>query len=599
MWLIIFLIWLAIAAWLSEKILSKIFPASWINWVLAVFLPLFFLGPIANIFTAWFKLTEKSFLFCLALILAVLGALAYRFAKEPSVKIEAETAKENSLPIWLWVVFHLLLVLSAFFIFKSVSGSNLTGPWQVLPIWYLLSTGAAGAIIFYGILKGERTIRLLISIILFSLLVHGYLLVYSNGFGGDRFRHLGSEVRIMSGLEYQPTLQTNIIWWAKLGPISVPQALIDSSKLSYGTQWSLEVIVSEITGWPVFQINRFLLPLLWATILPLLIYLSAGLIKPARNAPHSDAGGSKRKFALLAAQLSSGLYLLQYYGSQGLPAAYGLLWLAFILALLLSYLKRASHPLLGLIILVLLLMYFNYSLCFILALIIFALAWTMKNRPHWTATVAVASAAALMLLDYFSASAFSLTWRSPFDAVLSSNLIYFNAFVHNFGLARFAIDAALIAIIIALIAWSAFNAVKSKNKSWQLVCWIFLIPLAAYLLSTAIFSGDHLLARRLTLFVDLPLVFILAWLIDSYLSKIKPELAAIVLAVAFMLVYYSGPTLDISISNDDLSSAKRMLPSVLANPSACLKLPEPVILSLEYLSAKQFQETINNQNCQK
>jgi len=586
MWLIIFLVWLALASWLSYKILSKIFPAGWVNGALAVFFPLFLLGPMANIFTAWFKLTEKSFLFCLIAIILILAAWAYWFSRQPGNNgLEPEQEEENRFPLWLWPVFHLLLVMAAFFIWASASAGSMISPWQVLPIWYLLLTGAAAAIIFYAIFKKENSIRILLGIILFSLLIHGYLLVYQNGFGGDRFRHLGSEERIMSGQEYQPTLQTDDIWWVKIGPISAPQALFDSSKLSYGTEWSLEVIASKISGWPVFQINRFLLPLLWSIFLPLLIYLGALLIKSAR------------KFALLAAQSASCLYLWQYYGGQGLPASYGLLWLALIFVLILAYLKRGSRPLLGLIILSLALSYFNYSLGFISALIFFAMAWMIKNRPRLVYFSAIISIALLMLADYFSASIFSLSWRAPLLAIIGSNLVYFNPFSYNFGEWHLVIDLLFVAAIIVLIIWSLKSAIKPDSKSWQFVFWLFFIPMCAYLLSNSFFTGEHSLARRLTLFAVLPAVFIFARIIEHLAAKIKPELAAIALGAIFMLTYYSGPMLDVSISNDDLARARQLWPIIQADPQACVKESEPVILALEYVSAKNFQETINNQNC--
>jgi hypothetical protein len=348
----LFWLWLAATGWVAAKTLIKVFP---LNKSGAIFLGVGFsfllLGLVANIFTAWFKY-EWWLAVASALIVSVFWVVIEKyFNSQPQQTSSDET--DHDWPKIFWVIFYLAMVSGIVAPIIVSTGDKIVSPWQVLPWWFIASAAAGFLFLLWSIASNIKASKLLPAIIIFSFLIHGYLLVYHNGFGGDRFRHLGSENRILQGIEYQPTFVTTNLWWTSIGSISIPQVLIDRVKVSYGFQWSLEVIASQITGIGVFQINRFLMPLLWSLLLTFFTYVAGVMIFDNKSK------------ALFAALLSNSFYLLQYYGAQGLPASYGLLVLAGNILWWLAYLKTGKKQILAVAIGFTILSYFNYSLAFL------------------------------------------------------------------------------------------------------------------------------------------------------------------------------------------------------------------------------------------
>lgn len=595
LWLI-FLIWLVASWWPAKNILAKIFGLDKkIIGVLAVFLPIFVLGLVANIFTAWFKLNDLTIY--LALILSYGGLfVADRFLLKETVKLTEIELKDDDKNIafvfypWLYVVFGLITVLGFYNIFHFVSGRYLKSPWQTLNGWQILIIVALAALVVYSFYcRKISTVAVLLMLMSLSLLVHSYLLVYQNGFGADRFRHLGSEERILQGLEYQPTLLTSNFWFKDLGPFKYPQALTDSAKLSYGTMWSLEVIAAKISGLSVFQINRFLLPLLWSIFLTLIIFATALLLS------------ADKKTALWSALFAQAFYLFQYYGAQGLPASYGLLWLAFYFLGLIGYLKNPSRPKAWLLLAGLVLMYFNYSLAFFLVGIGLVLAVSLVYKKYLVYILTPFSILFLIGLDYLSSPTLALAWSKILAAWTFGNFLTFqslNRFMLVIG-EWHRLDFLLMLVLGLAILIGLRKIWRQQDPAWLLVALMAKIILVAYFISYWFLDGEHLLTRRLVLFAILFLVFILADLAKSAIVSRKSWLAVSVAAIFITsLSYYSGPVLDISISDREMEKAKAIWYDIKKQKNYCVKDDLNVILALEYFSAKEFQETINNENCQ-
>lgn len=600
MMLSVFLIWLAVC-WLSSKaILVKVFDLDKkVAGLLAVFLPIFILGPLANVFTAWFRLDDQAVY--LSFLLSWAGLfLANRFLKAdpraasglPNFGPEDGNGNLFVFSKLFYLIFGLAAAIGFYFIFQAAAGNHLASPWEVINGWQAAAVAVLSAIIIYAIYSRKiPQLAILLMIIIFSLLIHSYLLVYKNGFGGDRFRHLASEERILSGLEYQPTLLAGDLWFANLGPIAYPQALTDSAKLSYGTMWSLEAIAAKISGWPVFQINRYGLPILWSIFLTVIIYALAYLLKP------------EKKFALLAAWLANSFYLLQYYGAQGLPASYGLLWLAFYSLFLIGYLKNPNPRKLWLLLGGLALMYFNYSLVFLLCAAGLVLAVALVKKTPLAYWLALAATAGLIGLDYLSSPALAFSWAKILPAWSFGNLIDFQALSRLapfIGEWRRIIEWLLaIGFAVSLVA-ALVRIIWKQDRAWLFAALMAMTSLAAYFLSYWFLAGGHLLSRRLTLFAALFLVLIFA-AVAARAVRGRKSFAAVglVLISLTVLTYYSGPVLDVSVADSDLARAQELWPGLKDKPDACVQEPLPVILALEYVSAKEFQETINDINCNK
>ena len=271
----LFLIWLICNSLLLAYPLANIFPLKKVySQILSYFASIFLVGLIANIFCALFILNNFTILFSLILtsILSILLNYIFRNNDEGIVALESGRILKSSI---LYPIIFVLLAISGFVgIYISTIGKFITSPWQVLPIWYLGVIFLMSVIIFLMVFGKQKAIWTLIFIIIFSILLHSYLLVYQNGFGGDRWRHLGSEYRIMRGLEYQPTLLTGNLWYSQIGPVSVPRALVDGPKLSYGLEWSLNVIASKVSGIDVFWLDKYLMIILWSIFVPLIFFIS-------------------------------------------------------------------------------------------------------------------------------------------------------------------------------------------------------------------------------------------------------------------------------------------------------------------------------------
>lgn len=576
-----FIIWLALGSCLAKQVADRLWPLGRINWAPALFLPLFLLALLANVFTAWLALTDWAIVAAAVLSLSAIVGLWLAWRRQPILPRVVDESG-SAIAWWLWLVVYLALLLGYYLIKVSATGQALSSPWQVLPIGFILAAAILLAAAVYAIISDKKIGQTLMLIVAASLLLHSYLLVYSNGFGGDRFRHLASEERILAGREYQPTLLADQLWLVQLGPLALPQALIDSAKLSYGSQWSLEVIASKLTGIATFEINRYLLPLLWSVFLPLIVFVAAWLIR------------SDKKFAAWSALLAGGLYLLQYYGAQGLPASYGLLWLAFFCLWPLSYLKHRDRRLLVVSLVFLALMYFSYSLAFIGAALFLLLIAAAFYRGQWSYWASLLGVAALVALDYVSSPQLAFSVRRFYDAFIQANLFYFFSSATNYLWLNLGLIAAT-AILIVLVSYLAvFNKINPALKAMAL--W-FLTLFAGYYLAWSCLLGEHSLARRLTLFACLPLVFLLADLIRRLSDYHSRWLIGGVCVAAILFIYCSGPTLAINITDSDLARARELWPQIKNQPAACVKEPLAVILALEYVSAKEFQETINNANC--
>ena len=575
-----FIIWLGFSCYLAKQAVDRLLPLGRLNFALAAFLPIFLFGLIANIFTAWFAFSELSMIISAGLSLALIAAIWWQYRRQPALACLEDS--RASVPPWLWLIAYLSLISGWYLIKVSATGAAISSPWQVLPIAYLAFAALLIAAAGYAVLSNKKIVQALILIILSSLIIHSYLLSYNNGFGADRFRHLASEQRLLEGKEYQPSLLAKELWLSQLGPIAIPRALIDSAKLSYGAQWSIEASVSKLSGWPVFQVNRFLLPLVWSLFLPLIIFAAAWLMKP-------DA-----RFALLSAFLSSGLYLLQYYGAQGLPASYGFLFLAFYCLWPLLYLRTGDKRLLYLSAGLLILMYFSYSLSFICAAAFFALIMAAKSERRYSYAAAFAAMSVLISLDFLSSPRFAFDPHRFYDALAGSNLLYFFGANTDYPALNILL-ALIICILVIVIAY--FVAFDKWNQYLRAAGLWFLAMFGAYFLSWSLLYGEHSVSRRLLLFACLPLIFLLADFLKRLMSLWPPAIimSAAVLAVCFN--YYSGPILAAGVSDADLRRARELWPEIQTRRDACVKEPLGVILALEYESAKEFQETINNANC--
>lgn len=578
---LLFASWLALCAWLGSNILGKILPLEKkLIYPLGIFLPIFLLGLVANIFTAWFKLNDLAM--AASFLIVLLSLLAWHLANRKKEAPIVEIIEDDGRYRWSWwlsLIFVLLMTAAAGLLFFSVGGNSLLSPWQAINFWYLPVILGMMLLLLLAIFSRAKISRVLLLVVLSSLVIHCYLLVYQNGFGGDRWRHLASENRIVAGMEYQPTLLSADIWQSDVLGIKIPRALVDPGKISYGLQWSLEIIAGKVTGVSLFQINRLLLPLLWSIFLPLVLAALAALIWP------------NRVFILGSAALAGFFYLLQYYGSQGLPVGYGALWwsyfLIFILAALKSPTAKKHYP--ALIVLGIL-MYFNYSLAFILSVMALILVLAFKLKALWKYSIIFLLSILIFALELFLAGG-QLEFNGVWSWWRDGNLLLFEAgrALPYFSNYKFL---ALSLFFIMILGAILINIFRVKNALIRLIAWLFLIIMANYALSWIFIGGNLNLARRLTVFAALLLPLLLFWGIIENLKRSKtPVLAAIILAICLLgvLSYRSGPVLSVSVSNADYQTAQLIWERIKEDyGNYCVVGDVGLLLPLEAVSNKEI-----------
>lgn len=575
-----------------REIIVKIFP---FNRTESFFygIILFFVcwGLLGSFFTSWFK--YDFWLMWLAFILTfILFLLINKFIKIKVLEKPLEIIIKNNNKDWpniVWIIFYLVIISSILSVIIMAQGEKIFSPWDVLPWWFIVSVLFGFLFIFWSIVQNIKSWKILWSIIALSFLIHSYLLVYQNGFGGDRFRHLGSENRLLQGLEYQPTLLTKDLWIVNLGPLKIPQALIDRAKISYSFQWSIEVFLSQLTGIEIFQINKFILPIFWSLGFTFLVYLISLLIFSNVNK------------ALISAIISNGFYLLQYYGAQGLPASYGVIVTFAIIPFWLVYLKSGAKKILLLAVIFTILSYFNYLLSFLVLVALgFLILLIKKNR--WLGLLgSFVISLFILCLELFDNNIFDFFLIKIKSAWSAANLLYFNS-LSRFSFVDFTLiklfDLLVVFTFIFLLFYLFWHYWKKNNTTLLLFCIMFFSLTSAYFFSWVLFSGEHSLSRRLTLFSSAFFIFILVELIYDFIIIKKSQLVIIILSLLLTINFYSGPVLKINVTDRDWQKATAIWKDISKLENyPCIKDDLEVILALEAISAKRFQELINNNNC--
>lgn len=576
---IISIIWLAIGSWLGNQILVKVLPlGKKLIWPLGIFLPIFLLGLIANIFTSWLRLNDLAIIISFLVVLLLLLAWYLIIRKKivpPAEEIEADG--RYRWPVWLSVVFGVLIVVAGWLLLTSISGGNLSSPWEAITIWYLPVMLGVFLILLLAVFSRAKISIVLIMIVLSSILIHSYLLVYQNGFGGDRWRHLASENRIAAGMEYQPTLLTGDLWQSEILGLKIPRALIDPGKISYGLQWSLEIIASKATGIDLFNINKILLPFLWSIFLPLIIAALAALVWP------------NRLFILFSAALAGFFYLLQYYGSQGLPVGYGALWWAYFLIFAAAAIKNRASRAYPALIFFTILMYFNYSLAFILSVVALVLVLASKLKPVLKYPVILLLAISVFILELFLSGG-QLVFNGWWSWWRDGNLLLFEAgralpYISTY---KFLVLSIIFIVILASVI---INIFRIKNRLMHFFTWLFIVIMANYALSWIFVDGNLNLARRLTVFAALLLPLIIVWGIIENLKNIRKLSFALILLIICLLgllVYRSGPVLSVSVSSADWQAAQAVWQEIKSDyNNFCVLGDLELLLPLEALSAKE------------
>ncbi len=576
----IFIVWFLITAGIMSRFLVKAFylPEN-LKWPTVIFFNFLLFGYIANIFTSWFKLSDLSLVSAMALTgLEVYFFDAY-FKKSKAVEEKIFFSKSGRAAYWVIGLASILALAAYYFIFSAVTERYIVSPWQVLFWPYLILVALILFISFIFSFKKDN--KALVLIVLASLAIHGYLLVYSNGFGGDSWRHIGSEIRVDKEMEYQPTLLTPNLWLSKIGPLSVPTVLISETKLSYGFEWSWAVLIHRLTGWTFEVINKYFIFGVWSIFAPLLFYLiGLNLFK--------DNGK-----ALLLSALSNSFYLLQYYGAQTLPAGFGVLSLLSLILLWSGYLNNPTRRRGWLILFFSVMMYFGYSLAFLLALLLGLVYWlSKKNKRGWFSILMIIPLFLVELFSFSSSLNLNLPSLEMFEKLISKGdwlFFEFGNFMPFDFKGEHILSKAILILFIFFLGYSLLKSLNSKRQADRLLAFIAVILILDYFLSGFFIQGINHLSRRLNVFLVVFLVMIIVSNFPEIRKKYLLISSSFILALISTYIFATGPIMNAMVTADESRAMAYVFDQAKQDPkgSAVLANTWP-LLALEAYSAKEI-----------
>ena len=246
-------------------------------------------------------------------------------------------------------LFFILAGFGYYLLMSSEASGNIISPWQTIHPAYIYVF--LGTTIILGLLLAfsNTKVRYLLGfLIIYSFVLHAYLpLTHNLLYGADGWRHIASEAQLLDG--HWPTATT----------------LRDGSRdgfevgdVAYGGFWIVSALVSKITTLNLVTVTKWLLPILWSIIFPILMFWLARSL------------AINRRLALLAVWFAGFPFALQAAGSFSLPVNF---WLLIFLPLFILMLKEFSEtrPRRKILLMSLIILGFGYTLY----PVIFLIAW--------------------------------------------------------------------------------------------------------------------------------------------------------------------------------------------------------------------------------
>ena len=155
-----------------------------------------------------------------------------------------------------------------------------------------------------------------------AFLLHAYLpLSHDLPWGGDVWRHLAVEERLMEGGQVLPVLFGDEAKWVEKIGIDIPEVLISPYKYSYSQLWGSSVLLAKTFSVNLLLINKWLVPILFSLVMTFVLYRIGWLLF-----------GNKRQ-GLWLVWLSFIPFSFQALGGLTLPVSLGYLNFFFVLML--------------------------------------------------------------------------------------------------------------------------------------------------------------------------------------------------------------------------------------------------------------------------
>lgn len=626
-----------------QKILKKVFgmkEGELVTRLYAFFSVFLLLSLLSSICVVWYKLTffMTWLVFVKAVLISVILFLLthkrkyeLRIAHFANIEMSLKTDNFKHLlfkkSFIFSIVFSVLYLTGWYFLTLFTSKEMLNSPWQAINPYFLVIFFLFTITLCLMVFSHHKVMNILLAIILHSILLHAYLPVsHVFPWGGDVWRHIAIEQRLSQGEFYPPVLFGPEAKWREVFKVDLPEALVIPNKYLYGQLWGGTVLLSQTLDVSLVNINKWLLPVLWSVMIPVIFFRIGGLLF-----------FSWRK-GLLLALLPTMFFPFQVLGAISLPVSLGYLTFFFVFMLWLQYLRDRDDWQRRIVILLALLMVFGYTMHFLVIWFIIIIShFARKYLGHYkelfeskkklfknvlTGILAVVSVLFFPLIELVSgASRFPLRFDfinqlkqfvgqfsgwfyaseiRPHD-ILSGNIIFNHtpqsAFVSNpFSDFRWPI-IPLVVLIWLMVFYAFWQSRKAKLQSiWTVLRMFFLLTVGGYIIVWFMMEGDRSFVRRLDAMIAFLLMifllygfyFLLRKNINNYVLKISFFVVVVAFGWLSAVTYASGPDMRV-VSEDEYKAASYVLSKVdLNSDKHCVLADTWVLLVLEGISNQKI-----------
>jgi hypothetical protein len=622
-----------------QSVFKKVFGMKYNNWITRLysyFTVFLILGFISSMWVVWYKITP-FILWTVFVDTAILSFFisflcrkkATSLSLNYSTNIEWGEKYDNFKKIlmksnvFLLVGFLALWFIAIYLLIESQGLSVINTPWKAispyfLPVFFLIT-------VFLGfILFTKHKIKLILFfVVLHSILLHLYLpLSHQMPWGGDVWRHIAIEQKLLDGEVHPPVIFGEEAKWREVLNIDIPEAFIIPNKYIYGQFWGSTVLLSRTLQIDLITLNKWLIPVLWSIMLPLIFFRIGRLLF-----------ASWRK-ALFLSVLPCIAFPFQVLGAITLPVSLGYLVFFFVLMLMLQYLRDEKVVQKRIVIFFAFLMAFGYTLHFILIWLVIFLSFLLKNFYKDDSEIVKPNEkrlkyAFIIILSIFSLGFFPLfeilTKTSRFDYLLDcvlgfkQLLVQFSgwSFVHSLKpydiltgniIFNHTPDYASVSNFFTMWRWymlpfmfvlwgSVFYAFWiSKNarikSQWLVLKLLFASVLGGYIINWFFLVGDRSFVRRLDAMVAFFIIVFLSFAFFHLTKrKIKPYITKpliLLIIFSFALItttsYASGPDMRV-VSTGEYKVGEYIVDNASEH---CVLADTWVLLVVEGLSAHKI-----------
>lgn len=583
------------------------------------------LGFFCGVFLVFYRLTD--IMIFLAYVLTVLatiiiwllvGKKRYKIEELEPV-FEDKTGLVFKMNFWLPILYFGLWLVALFILWRTSGTEVYFSPWQViskyfLPIFFTL-TFLSGIFL----LAKCKTKLVLFIFVLQAILLHSYLpFSHHLPWGGDVWRHIAVEDRLLSGGQVLPVLFGDDAKWLEKAGVDIPEVLVSPYQYSYSQLWGSSVLLAKTFSVDLLLINKWLMPILWSVVATFVLFRIGWLLF-----------GSPRQ-GLWLAWLSFVPFSFQALGSLTLPVSLGYLTFLFVFMLWLEYLNSGYKKQRRLVYLFGVMMIFGYILHFILLWLIIlssklfkivakkVFGWGRVLGRIIFCIIGILFIPILEILFKFSYWSEKINWLDsvkqfigqisgwfymslirPHD-ILSGNIIFNHtpdyAFVSNvFTEYRSLVMVFMILFIFSVGFFIFKNLFKNNyNLNLLLTSWLGLVLSSGYFIGWFVLAGDRSVTRRLDLGLAFIFIISLVYLLFYIFSKInlhntwgKIILVIFLLSISWFgtMTYASGPDIRV-VGNDEYEVAEYIWDKDLVNTDDkyCVLADTWVLLPLESFS---------------